>query len=90
MPKPELEIYADNVTASHGCTVGTLDENELFYLTSRGLSKEEASGLLQYAFAESILDEIPDDKTREIIEKQLLGELKHGLLVSEIKESLSV
>ena len=41
-PKPELEIYADDVTASHGCTVGSLSKTELFYLKSRGLSETDA------------------------------------------------
>ena len=40
--KPELKIYADDVVCSHGATAGDLDENELFYLLSRGLSKEKA------------------------------------------------
>ena len=53
-PKPELEIYADDVTASHGCTVGSLNKTELFYLKSRGLSEADARAFLQYAFAEKL------------------------------------
>jgi Fe-S cluster assembly protein SufD len=48
--KPELEIYADEVEASHGATVGQLDETAIFYLRSRGLSEAEARRLLTAAF----------------------------------------
>lgn len=53
--KPELQICADDVKCSHGATVGSLDENALFYLRSRGIDKETARGLLTYAFAEAVL-----------------------------------
>lgn len=89
-PKPELEIYADDVTASHGCTVGSLDANELFYLRSRGLSEEDARELLQYAFAEVIIDEISDDQIRAKVEVEFLGELKQGALITELKDSVDV
>ena len=49
--KPQLEIFADDVKCSHGCTIGQLDEDALFYLRSRGIPKKEAKGLLTYAFA---------------------------------------
>ena len=89
-PKPELEIYADDVTASHGCTVGNLNQTELFYLRSRGLSETDAKAFLQYAFAEKIVDEITDAGIREQVELRLLGELKHGELIAELKESVDV
>jgi len=54
--KPELEIYADEVEASHGATVGQLDEEAVFYLRSRGLSEEAARGLLTAAFCKAVLD----------------------------------
>ena len=49
--KPELEIYADDVRCSHGATTGQLDEEAMFYLRSRGLSKNQARSILLMAFA---------------------------------------
>ena len=89
-PKPELEIYADDVTASHGCTVGSLNKTELFYLKSRGLSEVDARAFLQYAFAEKIIGEIQHPDIRDLVETQLLGELQHGDLIGELKESVDV
>jgi len=64
--KPQLEIFADDVKCSHGCTIGQLDENALFYLRSRGIPKKEAEALLLYAFANDALQKIkiPELKTR--------------------------
>ena len=85
-PKAELKIYADDVTASHGCTVGSLNKAELFYMKSRGLSEANARAFLQYAFAEKIIEEIEHPAIRELVETQLLGELKHGELIAELKD----
>lgn len=57
--KPNLEIFADDVKASHGATIGQLDEEQLFYLTTRGLSKEVARTLLLQGFMQEVLDPIP-------------------------------
>lgn len=54
--KPQLEIWADDVKCSHGCTTGQLDDDALFYLQARGLSKTSARALLLYAFAMDVLD----------------------------------
>ena len=64
--KPQLEIYEDDVKCSHGCTVGQLDKNALFYLKSRGIPEKEATALLMYGFANNILEsvKIPEIKTR--------------------------
>ena len=64
--KPQLEIYADDVKCSHGCTVGQLDKNALFYLKSRGIPEKEATALLMYGFANNILRsvKIPEIKNR--------------------------
>ncbi|MET2986678.1 Fe-S cluster assembly protein SufD [Aureibaculum conchae] len=64
--KPQLEIFADDVKCSHGCTIGQLDEDALFYLRSRGIPKKEANALLLYAFANDALQKIkiPELKTR--------------------------
>lgn len=64
--KPQLEIFADDVKCSHGCTIGQLDDEALFYLQSRGIPKKEAKALLMYAFANNVLStvRIPELKTR--------------------------
>ncbi|MER3319388.1 Fe-S cluster assembly protein SufD [Flagellimonas lutimaris] len=64
--KPQLEIFADDVKCSHGCTIGQLDEEALFYLRSRGIPKKEAKALLMYAFANNVLESvrIPELKAR--------------------------
>jgi Fe-S cluster assembly protein SufD len=56
--KPQLEIWADDVKCSHGATTGQLDEEQLFYLQSRGLDKESAKALLLHAFAFEIIDKV--------------------------------
>ena len=67
--KPELEIYADDVKCSHGCTVGQLDEEATFYLQSRGLSKDDASKLLIQAFASDVIEKLEIDALRESLEE---------------------
>jgi len=64
--KPQLEIFADDVKCSHGCTIGQLDEMALFYMQQRGISKEEAKGLLLYAFGNDVVEKIkiPELKIR--------------------------
>ncbi|SHJ61782.1 Fe-S cluster assembly protein SufD [Maribacter aquivivus] len=73
--KPQLEIFADDVKCSHGCTIGQLDEDALFYLQSRGIPKKEARALLMYAFANNVLStvRIPELKARinKLIAKKL-------------------
>lgn len=56
--KPQLEIYADDVKCSHGCTIGQLDEDAIFYMNTRGISKEDAKAILTYAFASDALNKI--------------------------------
>ena len=63
--KPELEIFADDVKCAHGATVGELDRNALFYLQSRGVTPDEARGLLTRAFVADALDRIGEEKVRE-------------------------
>lgn len=64
--KPQLEIFADDVKCSHGCTIGQLDEQALFYMQQRGIPKKEAKALLMYAFANTVLEsvKIPEVKKR--------------------------
>jgi len=63
--KPQLEIWADDVKCSHGCTVGQLDEEALFYLQARGIDKLQAKGLLLHAFAGEVLEKIKTESFRE-------------------------
>lgn len=59
--KPQLEIWADDVKCSHGCTTGQLDEEALFYLRTRGISKDAGKALLLYAFAGEVLEKIKNE-----------------------------
>ena len=73
--KPQLEIYADDVKCSHGCTIGQLDENALFYLRTRGISKEDANAILTFAFASEAMDKISipvlGDHVKSLMEDKL-------------------
>ncbi|MXU65865.1 SufB/SufD family protein [Oceanomicrobium pacificus] len=73
LAKPELEIYADDVVCSHGSTCGAVDETSLFYLTSRGISKEDATDMLVLAFVDEAIQEIEDDALADVIRAQLAG-----------------
>ena len=64
--KPELEIFADDVTCGHGATTGALDESLLFYLRARGLSEKEAQALLIQAFVGEAIEQIANDHLREM------------------------
>lgn len=76
--KPELEIYADDVKCSHGSTTGQLDEDALFYLRARGLSKEGATTLLLNAFAEEVLENIKNEALNNYLKS--LVEVRLGSL----------
>lgn len=69
--KPQLEIYADDVKCSHGATVGELDGDQLFYLTSRGIPAAEARQMLVHAFLADALDLITHDGARALLEASL-------------------
>jgi Fe-S cluster assembly protein SufD len=71
--KPQLEIFADDVKCSHGCTVGRLDEEGLFYLQSRGISEKIARSLLLHGFAIDILEKIKLEPIRDYVD-QLISE----------------
>jgi len=73
--KPELEIYADEVKAAHGATVGQLDERALFYLRSRGIPQAQARTLLTTAFARAPFESLADAALREHIQQLLLARL---------------
>jgi Fe-S cluster assembly protein SufD len=65
--KPELEIFADDVTCGHGATTGALDESLLFYLRARGLSEKEAQALLIQAFVGEAIESIASDALRDLV-----------------------
>jgi len=71
--KPQLEIFADDVKCSHGCTIGQLDEEALFYLQSRGIGAETATSMLLHGFASDILEKIKLTPIRNYVE-QLINE----------------
>ena len=70
-PKPQLEIYAADVKCSHGATIGRLDEEEQFYMRSRGITLEDAKVLQMISFLAPVLDAITDEAEREGIAAQL-------------------
>jgi Fe-S cluster assembly protein SufD len=69
--KPELEIYAEEVTASHGATIGQLEDSALFYLRSRGLPADEAMALLKFGFAAAPLETLEIADLREWLTNEL-------------------
>ena len=79
--KPQLEIYADDVKCTHGATIGQIEEEQLFYLRSRGIEETSARNLLLYAFAAECLDRMHDSPAREFV-ASLIGERLTDLAVN--------
>jgi len=77
--KPQLEIYADDVKCSHGCTVGQLDEEALFYLRSRGINEKTAKSLLVHSFAVDILEYIKPQAIRNYVDQLISERLEFDL-----------
>ena len=73
--KPQLEIFADDVKCSHGCTVGQLDETALFYMQQRGIPKKEAKALLMYAFSNTVIESIKIPELKQRITKIIANKL---------------
>jgi len=73
--KPQLEIFADDVKCSHGTTTGQIDEEALFYMRSRGISKPEAMSLLMFAFCADVVSQIKIDSIREYLENVIADKL---------------
>ena len=73
--KPELEIYADDVKCSHGSTSGNLDENSIFYLMSRGLSRQEAKKLLVEGFLVDAIETITNKEIKEYFLEKLKNKI---------------
>lgn len=77
--KPQLEIYNDDVKCAHGATVGQLQEEELFYLLSRGLNENLARNLLTYGFAEEIVNKIEIESIKKQLDEAVLNRLSANL-----------
>ena len=69
--KPELEIYADDVKCSHGSTSGNIDEDAVYYLMTRGLSKMDATKLIIKGFLNDVVTEIKDPQVKKLIDEHL-------------------
>jgi len=79
--KPQLEIFADDVKCAHGATVGQLEDEELFYLSTRGITPENARALLTYGFAEDVISRIKLKSAREHLNRVVLDKLHQSLEV---------
>ncbi len=77
--KPQLEIFNDDVKCAHGATVGQLEEEELFYLLSRGLNENLARNLLTYGFAEEIINKIEIESIKKELDEAVLNRLNASL-----------
>lgn len=73
--KPQLEIFADDVKCSHGCTIGQLDETAMFYMQQRGIPKKEAKALLMYAFSNAVIESIKIPELKQRITKIIATKL---------------
>ena len=76
--KPQLEIWADDVKCSHGTTTGQLNDDALFYMQARGISKDAARALLMLAFAQEVIDKMEIPAIKEYLE---------GLIVEKIYQA---
>lgn len=74
--KPQLEIYADDVKCSHGATIGKLNEDEQFYMRSRGISLAEARFLQMISFVSPVFDLVPEEMERERLKNEVEAELR--------------
>ena len=77
--KPQLEIYADDVKCSHGCTIGQLDDDALFYMRTRGISKEDAKTILTFAFASEAIEKLSIDELSDITKQEMKKKLNLSL-----------
>ena len=73
--KPQLEIFADDVKCSHGCTIGQLDESAMFYMRSRGIPEKEAKALLMYAFSNNVMSSVKIPEVKQRITKIIANKL---------------
>ncbi|ABS30596.1 MAG: SufD family Fe-S cluster assembly protein [Candidatus Sulcia muelleri] len=78
--KPELEISTDNVKCSHGCTIGQIDKNKIFYLRSRGVIKTVAKSILIFLFSKEILKKINIQNIKYLIKKIIINNLDNNYI----------
>ena len=78
--KPQLEIYADDVKCSHGATIGRLNEEEQFYMRSRGIPLEDAKVLQMISFIAPVLEHIEDEAQREAIAAEIESDIRNIIL----------
>jgi len=83
--KPQLEIYADDVACSHGSTTGQIDSQALFYMQTRGLSKQNARSLLLFAFAADVAGKIKNESVKTWMEDLIDKRLKGRNIIRECK-----
>ena len=81
--KPQLEIYADDVKCSHGATIGRLNEEEQFYMRSRGITLEDAKVLQMISFIAPVLENIPDQGQRDAIASEFESNIRAIVYNSE-------
>jgi Fe-S cluster assembly protein SufD len=74
--KPQLEIFADDVKCSHGCTIGQLDESAMFYMQQRGIPKKEARALLMFAFCNEVIESVKIPELKQRITKIIASKLE--------------
>ena len=74
--KPQLEIWADDVKCSHGCTTGQLDQDALFYLQARGITKERARAILLHAFAIDVIENLEIKAVQDYVEEIITARLE--------------
>lgn len=84
--KPQLEIWADDVKCSHGATIGQLDEDQVFYLKSRGLSDHKSREILSYGFALDVIESIPVESIRERLTVEVEKFTRAGAEVNNLVE----
>jgi Fe-S cluster assembly protein SufD len=73
--KPELEIYADDVKCSHGSTTGNIDENSIFYLMSRGLTRQQSSKMIVEGFLNEVIETITDNNIKLLVLKLFIEKI---------------
>lgn len=78
--KPQLEIYADDVKCSHGATIGRLNEEEQFYMRSRGISLEDAKVLQMISFISPVLEHIEDGSQRDALSSEFESRIRQMIL----------
>lgn len=77
--KPQLEIYADDVKCSHGATVGRIDDEQMFYLRSRGIGQQDAQQMILYAFAAELTEALNDETLKQLVLARIAQRLPGGV-----------